>query len=81
MNNVKNILASKKTAAGLLVASAVCSTSAFAADPASGADAAFVQVGALVTKFETASWPIAISVTVAVIGISLFKKFAKKSAS
>ena len=81
MNNVKNILASKKTAAGLLVASVVSSTSAFAADAASGADAAFVQVGGLVTKFEAAAWPIAISVTVAVIGISLFKKFAKKSAS
>ncbi|PSW68682.1 hypothetical protein C0Z01_14060 [Photobacterium kishitanii] len=81
MNNIKNILASKKTAAGLLVTSAICSTSAFAADPATGADAAFVQVGALVTKFETAAWPIVISITVAVIGISLFKKFSKKAAS
>lgn len=81
MNNIKNILASKKTAAGLLVASAVCSTSAFASGAASPADAAFVQVGALVTKFETAAWPIVVSVTVAVIGISLFKKFSKKAAS
>ncbi|PSV16555.1 hypothetical protein C0W59_07660 [Photobacterium kishitanii] len=81
MNKVTNILTSKKVAAGLLMATAVGSSSAFAADTPPLGIAAFTQVGSLVTSYEAAAWPIVISLTVAVIGISLFKKFSKKAAS
>lgn len=43
--------------------------------------AAYDGVGTLVTDHETAAWVIVLTITVALIGISLFKKFIRKSAS
>ena len=58
------------------------SSSAMAADPLpSAAIAAMGEVSTLADSMIALAWPIVITITLAIIGISLFKKFSKKSVS
>ncbi len=71
-----------KTKLAVVSASVVGSASAMAAEslPAA-AVAAMDQVAALSQTMIDKAWPIVITITLAIIGISLFKKFSKKSVS
>lgn len=82
-----NILKSKIAATGVLsnpkttaivLAAAMGSTTANAALPAE-AEAAMTAIGALVTDFVAAAWPIVVLLVVGTIGIKLFKKFSNKA--
>jgi hypothetical protein len=66
--------------AGVLVTSAVLSTSSFAALTAAE-QAAFDAVSAKVSDLETAAYALMIVVLIAFIGMGLTKKFIKKGAS
>ncbi|MGF1903388.1 major coat protein [Aliivibrio sifiae] len=71
-----------KTKLAVVSASVVGSASAMAADPLpSAAVAAMGQVSALADSLIALAWPITVTITLAIIGISLFKKFSKKSVS
>ncbi|MUK51437.1 major coat protein [Aliivibrio fischeri] len=73
----------KKTA--IVLTAVMGSSSAMAAGEGGGlpaaATAAMGQVSALAQSMVDLAWPIVITITLAVIGISLFKKFSKKSVS
>ncbi|WP_375320541.1 major coat protein [Aliivibrio logei] len=74
MKNVKT----KLTVASVAV---VGSSSVMATELPSAAIAAMGQVSALANSMIDLAWPIVITITLAIIGISLFKKFSKKSVS
>ena len=75
---MKKVLKSKVTKSAVVLGSLMGSSSAFAAMPA-GATAALTSVVEFADSMIAAAWPIVGTITVATVGIKLFKKFTNKA--
>lgn len=65
---------------GLFFSTMLCSLSTLAAEGDTNlAKAAFVQLGEDASQYSTYAWPVVISITVSLIGIKLFKKYANRA--
>jgi len=75
---MKTVLKSKVTKSAVVLGALMGSSSAFAAMPA-GATAALTSVTEFADSMIAAAWPIVGTITVATVGIKLFKKFTNKA--
>jgi len=75
---MKILLKNKVTKIAVVLGVLMGSSSAFAAMPA-GATAALTSVTEFSDSMIAAAWPIVGSITVATVGIKLFKKFTNKA--
>ncbi|WP_272513190.1 MULTISPECIES: major coat protein [unclassified Providencia] len=65
---------------GLFLSTIFCSLSTLAAESDNNlAKAAFTQLGDEASQYSTYAWPVVISITVSLIGIKLFKKYANRA--
>lgn len=75
---MKTVLKSKVTKVAVVLAASMGSSSAFAEMPA-GAATALTSVTEFADSMIAAAWPIVGTITVATVGIKLFKKFTNKA--
>jgi hypothetical protein len=78
MKKLNNVVNKKVTKAAVVLGALMGSSSAFAALPAE-ATTALTSVTDFADSMIAAAWPIVGTITVATIGIKLFKKFTNKA--